>query len=96
MQELADIYFGTTHIGLPFIHPPRFKSKLYQEFHAKEDLALIFCVMTLASQYSSDPKIKALTGEFSNSAEQLLYALSDFTRDSISVNATFCLRTVQW
>lgn len=61
MLDLADIYFSTLHLHLPFLHRRRF---LYTVHHsaslaAAPSQSLVFAVLALAAAYHDNPAIRA-------------------------------------
>ncbi|PWN21734.1 hypothetical protein BCV69DRAFT_281663 [Microstroma glucosiphilum] len=58
---LDDIYFPHLHPLLPIIHPPTFRRDIRNN-RASHDTAfrgLVFCIMTISSRFSDDPRVLA-------------------------------------
>ncbi|GAA5874387.1 hypothetical protein JCM3774_005023 [Rhodotorula dairenensis] len=61
MLDLADIYFSTLHLHLPFLHRRRFLYTVHNSasLAAAPSQSLVFAVLALAAAYHDNPAIRA-------------------------------------
>ncbi|GAA6043862.1 hypothetical protein JCM8097_001194 [Rhodosporidiobolus ruineniae] len=98
MLDLADIYFSTLHIHLPFLHRRRFLYTLHHpsSLTSAPSLSLIFSVLAISAQYHDSPALRALSSVWYQSARgKVEAAIAAGLRPSGSRVASLTVETVQ-
>lgn len=79
MLDLADIYFSTLHLHLPFLHRRRFLYTVHNSasLAAAPSQSLVFAVLAVAAAYHDNPTIRAQSVQwYAKARERVDFAIS--------------------
>ena len=79
MLDLADIYFSTLHLHLPFLHRRRFLYTVHNSasLAAAPSQSLVFAVLAIAAAYHDNPTIRAQSVHwYAKARERVDFAIS--------------------